>query len=445
MKKVTFFGKVFLPILFLLVVANACTDLKENQYSTLTTDNFPRTEEDFIAVLGVAYTNLYGLGTHGGYHTLQEVSSDELIIPQRGANWGDGGQWINAHRHEYKSSDPNIEVAWNFLFGGVNTCNRLIFQFETIKAEGKVDSALVDKFIGELRVLRALYYYWLCDTYGNVPLVTRFDVPAGFFPSTNSRTEVYAFVERELIEAGAVLDKRKDGSTYGRMTYYVAQSILAKLYLNASVYTGVPQWDKCIAACNEVINSGFYTLESSYRNNFITANSNSNETILAVPYDEVFAQGFNLAQMTLHYGSQATYNLQVQPLNGYCSLQEFYDKHDASDARKANFIEGPQFASDGVTPIIDAGYEPTDPDGLQVNFTPYINEHFPNALRQAGVRIGKYEFKSTSSIVSQVSPSRGTMAFISSTCKLMSAKESGQVLPECAMACKTEFSGPFNR
>ena len=67
--------------------------------------------------------------------------------------------------------------------------------------------------------------------------------------------------------------------------------------------------------------------------------------------------------------------------------------HDDADARKNNFIRGPQFASDGVTPILDAGSESNDPDGPQVNFTPEINEHFPGALRQAGVRIGKYEFK----------------------------------------------------
>ncbi|MEO6038472.1 MAG: RagB/SusD family nutrient uptake outer membrane protein, partial [Saprospiraceae bacterium] len=120
----------------------------------------------------------------------------------------------------------------------------------------------------------------------------------------------------------------------------------------------------------------------------------SKEFILAVPFDEVFAQGQNIAQMTLHYGSQATYNLAAQPWNGYCSLQDFYNLHDANDSRRVNFIVGPQFASDGVTPILDASVEASDPDGPQLNFTPEINEIFPGALRQAGARIGKYEFKS---------------------------------------------------
>jgi len=394
MKKFPIPGKLLLPVLFLLTFNNSCTNLDEQLFDTVTSENFLRTEEEFIAALGAAYTGLYALGNHGGYFSVQEVSSDEVCIPQRGGDWGDGGQWINAHRHEFKPTDPNVNNAWNFLYSGVNTCNRLIAQFTALKDAGNVDAALADKFIAELRTLRAMYYFWLMDTFGNVPLVTRFDVPEGFQPATEQRSKIYDFVVTELNEAVPLLDKKNDGTTYGRMNYYAGKALQAKVYLNAGVYTGTPKWAEAAAACDEIINSNLFALESTYRNNFITNNSGSKEFILAVPFDEVFAQGFNLAQMTLHYGSQATYNLKEQPWNGYCSLQEFYELHEDQDARKNNFIRGPQFASDGVTPILDAGAETNDPDGPQVNFTPEINELFPGALRQAGVRIGKYEFKS---------------------------------------------------
>ena len=394
MKKFTIMGKMLLAAAFMLTLNNSCTDLTENSYDQLTADNFPKTEEDFIAALGAAYTNFYGIGNHGGFHSVQEVASDEAMIPTRGGDWGDGGQWVNCHRHEFKAGDGNINGTWNFLYSGVSTCNRLIFQFETLKADGKVDPAMADKFTAELRALRALYYYWLIDTFGNVPLVTRFDVPDGFLPSTEPRATVYNYVESELLAVAPLLDKANNKATYGRMTYYTVQFILSKLYLNAGVYTGTPQWAKAAAAADEVINSGLFALESNYRNNFITNNQGSKEFVLAVPYDEVFAGGHNIVQMTLHYGSQATYSLAEQPWNGYCSLQEFYEKHDVSDSRRVNFIVGPQYAADGVTPIVDAGAEPNDPDGPNLNFTPEINEHFPGALRQAGARIGKYEFKS---------------------------------------------------
>ena len=160
------------------------------------------------------------------------------------------------------------------------------------------------------------------------------------------------------------------------------------------MYTGTAQWQKSLDATNEIINSGLWRTEGDYRSNFVTNNGASSEFILAVPFDEVFAKGFNLVQMTLHYGSQATYDLAAQPWNGWCSLEEFYNTFDGADKRKGyNFIVGPQFASDGVTRILDAGAEPNDPDGQPLTFTPAINELQPGALRQSGARIGKYEFK----------------------------------------------------
>ena len=204
------------------------------------------------------------------------------------------------------------------------------------------------------------------------------------------------------------------------MNYYAGQTLLAKLYLNAEVYTGTPMWDEAIAACDEVINSGLYSLESNYFANFNVDNSGSSEFIFAIPYDEVFFGGFNLAVRTLHYGSQQTYNLKQQPWNGFCTLEEFYNSYDDADLRKGdvgtvdgpaakrgNFIAGYQYKSDG-TLVEDAGFEAPnpnrqpapllgDPDGAPLNFgsigsgQPQINELGPQALRQAGVRIGKWE------------------------------------------------------
>jgi starch-binding outer membrane protein, SusD/RagB family len=394
MKKFIHIGKASLIMMLLLSFNQSCTNLDETLSDTVDVDNFFKNEEEFIAALGSAYTNLYALGNHGGYFSVQEVGSDEAMIPTRGGDWGDGGQWVNCHRRDFKPTDANINNAWGFLFGGVNTCNRLIFQFNTLVDQGKADPALAKKFVAELRTLRALYYYWLLDTFGNVPIQTSFDVPAGFLPAQNSRKEVYDFVEAELLAAAPDLEKANTTATYGRATYYVAQAILAKLYLNAEVYTGTQQWTKALAATDQIVGSGLFRTEADYRSNFVTNNGASGEFILAVPFDEVFARGFNLVMMTLHYGSQETYDLAAQPWNGWCSLEEFYDSYEAGDKRKAyNFVVGPQFKSDGITRVVDGSAEATDPDGPELNFTAKINEHAPSALRQAGARIGKYEFK----------------------------------------------------
>ncbi|MDQ3534126.1 MAG: RagB/SusD family nutrient uptake outer membrane protein, partial [Bacteroidota bacterium] len=341
-----------------------------------------------------AYTHLYSYGGNGTIFPLQEVTTDEMVVPTRGNDWEDGGNWRRLHTQTYTVEDDRVVGGWNFVFGGVNNCNRLIFQFE------ELGTPEAEAFIAELKVLRALFYYWGMDMYGNIPIVDRFDVEPGFLPTTKSRQEVYNFVESEILANIDVLPRETGVSTYGRINYYVAQTILAKLYLNSEVYIGTPQWEKANAACDVIINSGAYGLTTGYFENFITQNRGSREFIFAIPYDEVFATGFNLPMITLHYGSQQTYNLTAQPWNGFCSLQEFYESFEDNDIRKNSFIVGPQFTAGGE-PVMDPGYEapnaddpgrPVDPDGPHLNFTPEINELFPRAIRQAGARIGKWEF-----------------------------------------------------
>ncbi len=370
----------------LMIFNQSCTDLEEDIYSEVLTDNFYQSDEEFTAALGAAYTSLYGyLGTVGPI-AAQEVSSDELMVPTRGQDWDDGGHWRRVHLHQWTSEDPVISVPWDFCYGGISTCNRLIFTLESSSQPGG------EAFIAELEALRAFFYWLLLDYYGNVPIVTEFDVPADFAPATSSRQDVFNFVESELLRTAPLLSTNVDISTYAKMNYYVAQAILAKLYLNAEVYTGNARWSDALAACDELVNSGKYGLTGNYYDNFNPNNGNSPEAVFAIPYDRVNAKGFNIVQQTLHYASQGTYQLQAQPWNGWCSLEDFYNSYEDDDVRKSNFIVGPQFNLDG-SPAIDGGVEDNDPDGGQLNFTPEINELGPNCLRQAGARVGKFAYE----------------------------------------------------
>jgi len=394
----------------------SCTDLNEKLYSDVTASNFFKTDEEFIAALGQAYSAFGGIGNHFGLFTINELASDELVICTKGGDWYDGGVLLQMHRHNYVASNGLFNSAWGFCYGGINTCNRLISQFKDL------GTPEADAFIAELRAVRALWYYWLVDTFGNVPLVVDFkDISK---PATKSRQDVFAFIESELNDVINVLPTKKDASTYGRMTKWAALAIRCKLYLNAGTYTGTPQWQKAADAANEIINNGGYTLETSYKANFAINNAGSRENILVYPYDKVFAQGFNWVAMTLSTASQPTYNLTFQPWNGYQTVEEFYNSyidpaqnpgpqgpvwkgltHDTSpadgvsddigtvDLRLSNFIVGPQYNQDG-TRTLDAGFEAgIDFDGAPLTFTPQLNEIYPQGLRQAGARIGKYEFE----------------------------------------------------
>ncbi len=392
MKNKFFFGKFLVAIVAIcLLPLNSCTNLDETLYDKVPESNYFRDEAEVKSGVSQVYATLFGLNNHGGYFSTQEVNSNEVLYPQRGGDWEDGRQWLKTYQHVQDGSEDCFRGSWNWLFTGVANANWAIYNIGAASDKGNIDAAKGAGFVAEMRGLRALYYYWLLDTYGNVPIVDNYIQPAGFLPTSNTRAEVYAFVEKELTEISGSLSRDVGGANYARFNYYCAQFLLSKLYLNAQVYKGAAEWDKASAAANEIISSGKYSLNATYRDNFVTNNSGSKENILAVPYDKVFAQGFNLPQMTLHYESQKTFNLEAQPWNGVCTAQDFYNSVDAADARKVNFIAGPQFASDGVTGLVDPQVEAADPDGPGLNFTPEVNALFPNCLRQAGARIGKYE------------------------------------------------------
>ncbi len=397
----------------LLLAGLSCTKLDETPYlyDKVTGDRIGKTDLEVSSLVGAAYSNLAGIGGNNHYNPLNEVTTDEEIVPTRGPDWGDGGHWVRLKQHKYVSTDPLPSNGWSFNYSGISTCNRLIATLTTINTP----SALA--YIPELKTLRAIYYYWLLDWYGNVPLSIDFK---DLTPPTNAtRAAVYAFIESELITNAPLLKKPTtipDIATYGRMNYYVAQACLAKLYLNAQVYTGTPQWDKCIAACNAIVNSGIYKLSPNYVDNFVQNNQNSPEFIWAIPFDHVKFTGFNFDMMTLSYLNQATYNINAQPWNGFASTAEFYNSYidpaqnpgpsgtvvgldplgtpttGTDDKRmRANFLVGPQYSSTGAR-LSDDGADATDPDGKPFTFTPYINELQPGAWRQSGARIGKWQF-----------------------------------------------------
>ena len=407
-------SKIFTTILItgLLFLGLSCTKLDENQYlyDKVTGDQFGKTDLELSSAVGAAYSNLAGIGGNNHYLPLNEVTTDEMVVPTRGPDWSDGGHWVRLKQHSYVPTDPTPGNGWNFCYSGVSTCNRLI---ATLTA---LNTPSANQYISELKVLRALYYYWLLDWYGNVPLSIDFNNTT---PPTNAtRKAVYDFVESEMITNAPLIKKPTsvpDIATYGRVTYYVAQACLAKLYLNAQIYTGVAQWDKAIAACDAIINSGVYSLSPTYIENFVQNNQGSKESILAIPFDHIKFGGLNLDMMTLSYLNQATYNINAQPWNGFASTAEFYNSFidpvqnpgpqgrvvglaPAGDSitatidkrMTANFLVGPQFSSSGVR-LSDDGAEATDPDGKPFTFTPYINQLAPGAWRQSGARIGKWQ------------------------------------------------------
>lgn len=394
MKKIILTVSFLLVILFTGLVQQSCTKLEEEVYSDYTGDLFFSNPDNLIYAFGVAYTNLYQVAGNKFGLVGFDCGTDIMVVPQRGGDWFDGGEWHRWHRHTWTASEGYVQRWWNVIYYGVNTCNRLILQFEPL------DPETAEPAIAELRALRALYYYWLIDIFGNVPIQDRFDVPADYKPPTNTRQEVYNFIESELLAVMDGLSKETGLPYYGRINYYTAQMILAKLYINAEVYTGTAQWDKAMVAVDEIINSGKYSLSGDFFDNFEADASTSPEVILGVAFDQINAAAFEIHLFTLHYNLAAVYKFEDNCWNGLSAQEGFFNSFEETDIRRNGLLFGQQYDAEG-NKVEDPSFEkfdpqnpskPKDPDGAPLNLTPFINMLEPNCLRQCGARIAKFPF-----------------------------------------------------
>jgi starch-binding outer membrane protein, SusD/RagB family len=336
---------------FLMAFSISCTDLEDQNYDSIIVSDFTPTAEDLAALAGSAYVNWRAvLLEWNGLYRANEVSGDQMLTPARPNGWVDGGVYRRIHEHKWTSDDDISVNTWSRTYSGITNCNRVIYQIESgqipVKEEDKIS------LIAEMKLLRASYYWVLCDFFGNVPIVDRFNVPEGYLPKQNTRKEVYDFIVSEVVENIPLVSADNNKKTYGKFNKWAGYTLLAKMYLNAEVYTGTPAYDKCIEACDAIINSGAgYQLESNQKNVFITNNENSKEIIFALPFDSKYVSNWNsfdIHMQTLQPAQQATYNLQFSPWGGVCAVPQFISSFDPEDARyKDNYIKGQQYSSSG--------------------------------------------------------------------------------------------------
>ena len=393
----------------------SCTDLDEDLRGVITSD----ISVEGIATddggsgggdaLGGAFAGLRSTGTggHTNWYSAQELTSDEMVVTTKGGDWYDGGWLIDFHQHNYKNTNPSVNNNWNSHYGAVATTNELL-------AAGTLDA----NGTAQIKALRAYYFWRLMDMYGNIKLPTS----PGTDVKQSTRLEAFNFIESELLSAlgvsavtasmdlsGSVLGTDKNAY---RLNRFGVLGILAKLYLNAEVYTGTPRYQEAHDAADYIINNGGYTLcgvgckvtnlgkrpavaedpaeLEGFAAVFAPNNAGNPEHIWTVNYEAGVNNGFNLAMMALHYSSQITWNFDSQPWNGYSTLEAFYNSFDENDARKkASFIAGPQLDYFGNT-LLDYATDDGDPE---LDYTPEINEIFPDGIRQAGARPGKFSYK----------------------------------------------------
>jgi starch-binding outer membrane protein, SusD/RagB family len=332
----------------------ACTDLTESPASLITKDNFYKNNDEVLAGVAAVYANLRN--QYEDHYAMQQVSSEETVVPTRGSDWFDNGAWLELHRQGWTPTSVvglrEVNAIWNQMYAGVARANIVLEAIEpaTIVIPGK------PAIKAELRALRAMFYLNLMDNYGGVPIATDTKVENR---GRKTRAETFAFIETELKAARTDLPKTWPNE-YGRITQGAADAMLASLYINAQVYTGTvttaglqrgtAKWADALASADLVLNSNTYTLEPNIRRNFAPDNQNSRENIFVVRATAADGLGFRRQWQSLHYNS-------VSPgdggWNGWSVVAESYRRFDPVDTRRSMILAGNQTAIFGGAQVFD--------------------------------------------------------------------------------------------
>lgn len=353
-------------------------------------------------------------GTCRGIYDYNTLTTDEAMIPIRGGDWYDGGLWENMYQHKWSANDIYLYDVWKYLFKVIVLSNQSL---SVIDSHRQLLSAEQERdFTAEVRAVRALFYYYAMDMFGQIPLVTSYDVKLDqVVPS--KRSEVFRFIFDELQAVAPLLadaHSNKEGDYYGRVTRPVVNFLLAKLALNAEVYDdddwtdGIRPdgkdifftvngerknaWDTCIWYCEQLKDEG-YELESDYASNFAVHNESSRENIFTIPLDKnLYQNEYHYLFRSRHYKHGGAYGGSSE--NGTCAtvstVKAFGYDTDHEDSRfRINFyadtvfVDGKKIYLDNGDPLV---YRPLE---LKLNLTdsPY--------KQTAGARVGKYEVDRT--------------------------------------------------
>ncbi len=224
------------------------------------------------------------------YYKAQELTTDEAVI-----SWNDG-TLPEYHKMIWTSSNEFVGAMYNRIYYQISLCNEFLRELTDAKLAGRgitgANLTEAQHYRAEARFLRALSYWHAIDLYGNVPFVTEADGVGSTAPKQILRKDLFTYIESELksIESGDLVDPTKN--EYGRADKAAAWTLLAKLYLNAEVYTGTPRYTDAITYCNKVAAVSAYALEPNYKNLFLADNNNSKEIIFPIEFDGLKTRGY---------------------------------------------------------------------------------------------------------------------------------------------------------
>jgi len=382
-------NKITIALMCGLSLFSGCT-LKEKLNSTLTEEqaqDILQKSTDVTVLLTTAYRDLNAFQNQDGPFSLQENSSDECLVPTRGADWDDNGVWRVVHAHTWNAEHSQVTSVFNSML-------KTVFDATNVMAFNPNPQQTA-----EAKFIRALAMYTVLDLYGQVPFR---EVGENLLnpPQVYKGLDAANFIISELesimtnLPAGTVANA-------GRANQAAARVLLMKLYLNKGTYganRGTPTFDN--ADMQKVITNADaitgYTLSANYFDNYHYDNTTrTTENIFVLKNDLDVGNGNNVRSrwyMTLHYS---------QPpggWNGFSTLADVYNKFEATDKRRKDSIIGSSNIH-GVTVGLLRGQQYDKNGGLykdrRNNNLVYLDdvklqETDPNTLERTGIRVIKY-------------------------------------------------------
>jgi len=365
--------KILFGMLIVGLAAQSCTKVNENVYDKLAATEFDATPAGAQDELASIYGQITGTwssnyaGRDNCWYDLNEFSSDEQYVPHRSdGNWGlDDAQL-------YLRTEPTSLAAlsntWNWNYGAVYDENAAIAALTAAKAPAAD--------IAEAHVARDWNYWLLIDDFGDVPYYTTNDA-ASLKAGQTKRAVIYANIVADLKANVDLLSTTKGGAYYGRFNKWAGYMVLAKIYLNAAVYTastpgasdGTPQWQAALDACNTIASGGFTLHPATANTTSLLGNTYfdlfgdvcpNDETILALSLTENVISG-NIYTIRSLNTANGTAVLGYAGWDGTVIPEDFYNTYDPSDIRAKQFLVGPQaLGGNTYTPtvlesIIDPG------------------------------------------------------------------------------------------
>jgi starch-binding outer membrane protein, SusD/RagB family len=303
---------------------------EEEAYKTLS-DVYLNAVASLYTYVG-GYNDSQGLqGTGQGVYDLNTFTTDEAIMPTRGGDWYDGGFWQGLFLHKWGTDNDAIQATWEYLYKVVSLCNKSLEEIDRY-AETHSDAEL-PVYRAEVLAMRAMYYYYLMDLFGRVPLILSSSTPMKEVVQ-KERKEIFDFVVKELQATAPLLTtarSNQSGDYYGRLTRPVIYFLLAKLTLNAEIYTDnnwtdnirpdgksiyfevdgkqLNAWQATAAYCDMITALG-YQLETQYESNFAVFNESSNENIFTIPMNKtMYTNQMQYLFRSRHYNHAKAYGL----------------------------------------------------------------------------------------------------------------------------------------